>query len=1166
MLERLKEQEREQQGLIQFQQSQLYIPGEVLKEGRQAQVSPQVQSKTGGNGQRSERRQVANTGIRCSGSTSSSSTLSVIEDPEPIRTKGKKTAVSSLKPVVESTTIHTHYNHSQTYSNKAITQERSPAVEQRDADPSPKAVGRSELYRKSEPRDSLATTIAVDQPRSCGIQAQRPTFLSVPLIYRPEAILLYPQPPCLEQVYPQSQPFPSIVPNVAAPRPIPAMQASYILGSTSSTPSPSDPYSSSPFSSSSSPTVYHVANVRHAALLETPRGIHQPILKERNHQPGFAHTKGKGDDGAGIHHSTCNDTKGIRTVEGLDPAKVRMLNHLRSMDFLKRAKHPKWDGERRKSYDSKIEFHRVVSTRRRARTLTDHMESATLEQRSRRNSHNPVHNGVGLPVAHDESPQERIATLTNKTVVATLFKAHSSQKNDTSESKRIPSPLYELNSRRKSLGDNNLATNSILHIPVPYFKEQEYSRRVRETLGLLLSSRTSSEGATQCLNGSHSASGSNIGLFPSSTSVHPDGSLADQKTKVQQFIHALAVLSKISAKSHYFYWMPPYCDLNMDGIDLNSVESSHSDPNNRMWAEGSEIQLMMAAGKAAVDARKSAPYTDRSKVKVPSVAEWMLRERKDSGYTTLSSSPTTPSSSTFPSPLSQSHNPTTFGGCDDGAMTLRQTLVVMEEKKTNSTFDILTFAKAYNTAHDTLVQSPVASTVDDPWDENDFEVADSLEHGDSFNSEQYSSSYMTESYSPSVGYSDLRDWISESEKSVMSSSTIQLATPPMRGSPWSSSMSVYGDTPPYSPVSQHSVGFIPGANNSDTSLDDTYVFVTCDHCIQEFYLEGAASSTLGAHHHLNCVKLVRKKIQGWYSRMKVFLGIGVAGRLKRIEAEKRKQKKYRLKMVELNKKMDLAMAQMIQLQEEHERSLRAVDERTDYKEEQANELEALQSIYPDEYEEISRDPGEFTILIVPDEQDGEDTYSLKLHVKYTETYPDALPEFSIDMEEGELGQEDFDTIMKKVTEAAEEAIGMGMVFSMASIAKDSLTEIIQINKVRREELERERELREIEEEEKRKAGTKVTTEVFLKWKAAFDAEMAEKERIEKGGKREDPKMLKPTGRQLFERDHSLAKSDATFMEEGDVDVDVSLFEREENISDDDDDNENDVLRNIRSSD
>ncbi|KAF9923666.1 RWD domain-containing protein 1 [Linnemannia zychae] len=239
---------------------------------------------------------------------------------------------------------------------------------------------------------------------------------------------------------------------------------------------------------------------------------------------------------------------------------------------------------------------------------------------------------------------------------------------------------------------------------------------------------------------------------------------------------------------------------------------------------------------------------------------------------------------------------------------------------------------------------------------------------------------------------------------------------------------------------------------------------------------------------------------------------------------------------------------------------------TDYKEEQANELEALQSIYPDEYEEISTDPGEFTILIVPDEQDGADTYTMKLYVKYTETYPDTLPEFSISMEDGELDEEDFDTIMKKVTEAGEEAIGMGMVFSMASIAKDTLSEIIVNNKDKREREAEEKVRRELEEEEKRKEGTKVTVALFTAWKTAFDAEMAEKERIEKGLKKEDPKMLKPTGRQLFERDHSLAKSDATFMEEGDVDVDIALFERELVISDDEDDNENDVLRNIRSSD
>ncbi|KAF9350564.1 hypothetical protein BGX26_011280 [Mortierella sp. AD094] len=607
--------------------------------------------------------------------------------------------------------------------------------------------------------------------------------------------------------------------------------------------------------------------------------------------------------------------------EGLDLVKVRMLNQLRSMDFLKRAKHRKWDGERRKSQDlKKVEFHRTASTREHAQTLADRMESVTLEQRSLHSSHSPAHSGVELSAMHDESHQECIATLANQTVLATLFKARPSQESDTGENEKIPAPLNELNSTREPLSDNNLTMNSVFHIPIPYLKEQEYSECVRETLERLLSSQTDSEGVD-----------SSAGLLPPSTSVDPDGSLADQKAKVQQFIQLLAVLSKVSAKSHHFYWTPPGCDLNMDGIDLSNVESSDSNLNNGMWAEGSEIQLMMAASRAAVDARRHSLYTKRNEIKIPSVAEWMLRERKDSGYTTSSSSPTSASSSTFPSPLSQSHNLTTMSDGDDNTKILKQALAVMEEKKTNSTFDILAFAEAYNTAHDTLVQSPIASTFDGSWDEHDFESVDSLEHGDSFNSDPCSSSHMTGSLSPSIGHSDPRDWVSESGQSSMSSPTLRPATPPMLVSSWSSSMSEYSDTPPYSPVYQHSGGFVPGSNNSDSSLDNTYVFVTCDRCMQEHCLEGGVSGTLDAHQHLNCAKLARKRIQGWYSRVKVFFGIGVAGRLKRIEAEKRKQKKYKHKMKELNEKMDLAMGQMIQLQEEHEKYLRAIGERADQK-------------------------------------------------------------------------------------------------------------------------------------------------------------------------------------------------------------------------------------------
>lgn len=63
---------------------------------------------------------------------------------------------------------------------------------------------------------------------------------------------------------------------------------------------------------------------------------------------------------------------------------------------------------------------------------------------------------------------------------------------------------------------------------------------------------------------------------------------------------------------------------------------------------------------------------------------------------------------------------------------------------------------------------------------------------------------------------------------------------------------------------------------------------------------------------------------------------------------------------------------------------------------------------------------------------------MKLHVKYTETYPDTLPEFSIDMEEGELDEEDFDTIMKKVTEAVSGVVLSGSIRKIKKRIKRSI--------------------------------------------------------------------------------------------------------------------------------
>jgi hypothetical protein len=50
------------------------------------------------------------------------------------------------------------------------------------------------------------------------------------------------------------------------------------------------------------------------------------------------------------------------------------------------------------------------------------------------------------------------------------------------------------------------------------------------------------------------------------------------------------------------------------------------------------------------------------------------------------------------------------------------------------------------------------------------------------------------------------------------------------------------------------------------------------------------------------------------------------------------------------------------------------------------------------------------------------------------------------------------------------------------------------------------------------------------------------------------------GRQLFERDATLATSDAKCIEEGDVAVDMSLFEQELGNLDIEDEDEEDVMR------
>ncbi|CAG8683351.1 16545_t:CDS:2, partial [Acaulospora colombiana] len=84
-----------------------------------------------------------------------------------------------------------------------------------------------------------------------------------------------------------------------------------------------------------------------------------------------------------------------------------------------------------------------------------------------------------------------------------------------------------------------------------------------------------------------------------------------------------------------------------------------------------------------------------------------------------------------------------------------------------------------------------------------------------------------------------------------------------------------------------------------------------------------------------------------------------------------------------------------------------------------------------------------------------------------------------------------------------------------------------------------------------------TSESFLKWRASFNAEQAEKKRKEDDEKmkgwtpkeREEAKRvgLRLTGRQLFERGGPQAMNleDASLFEEGTESVDITMYDRTE---------------------
>lgn len=210
----------------------------------------------------------------------------------------------------------------------------------------------------------------------------------------------------------------------------------------------------------------------------------------------------------------------------------------------------------------------------------------------------------------------------------------------------------------------------------------------------------------------------------------------------------------------------------------------------------------------------------------------------------------------------------------------------------------------------------------------------------------------------------------------------------------------------------------------------------------------------------------------------------------------------------------------------------------DYKDEQKQELEVLESIYPDELEILSE--AHFTIRVALDTETDR-KHILLLDVRLPETYPEVVPSLNVEVVEEEIEEtysdldddddddakfvslaettefekEDRTILIARLNEEAELNVGMPSIFAIAAILKDE-AELLFQRKVDAAQKAYDEELLAKEAEEQKKFhGTKVTKDSFENWRRIFRAEMKIDDLIrEKLEKMHNGKM---TGREIFEK-------------------------------------------------
>ncbi|KAL4368082.1 hypothetical protein GQ457_05G025090 [Hibiscus cannabinus] len=230
---------------------------------------------------------------------------------------------------------------------------------------------------------------------------------------------------------------------------------------------------------------------------------------------------------------------------------------------------------------------------------------------------------------------------------------------------------------------------------------------------------------------------------------------------------------------------------------------------------------------------------------------------------------------------------------------------------------------------------------------------------------------------------------------------------------------------------------------------------------------------------------------------------------------------------------------------------------TDHVQEQEMEIEALEAILMDEFKEIhSGESGLntsnrcFQITLSPQDDDADQSTTtpvlLGLIFSHTGKYPDEPPLLNVKSIRG-VHTSDLKILKEKLEQEATENLGMAMIYTLVTSAKEWLSE----------KYGQDADADDVEEEESTKDevivphGEPVTVDTFMAWRERFEAELAlERAKLMPESALTAPKEKRLSGRQWFESGRATVKGAANVNEE-------SEEEDEEDIDFDDDDFEDD---------